>query len=102
MQKEDSIAVNATIPYLGDKRDRNFLFNDAENERSLSKWKFVGPHLAADGDMPVYVPYLLNIDGGYRLNDKLTFTTDDKKTKIHFHHQRVYGRRVFQFVRHRL
>lgn len=84
MQKEDSITVNATIPYLGDKRNRNFLFNDAENVRSLSKWKFIGPHLSPDGDMPAYVPYLLNVDGGYRLNDKLTFTTDDKKEKITF------------------
>ena len=83
MQKEDSLRVDATIPYNGDKRDCYFLFNSAENKRSLSKWKFIGPHLAPDGDMPAYVPYVLNVDGSYRLNDKLTITTsDDKKTKI--------------------
>ena len=85
MQKEDSLRVDATIPYRGDKRDCYFLFNDTENKRSLSKWKFIGPHLSADGDMPAYVPYLLNSDGGYRLNDKLTITASDtKKTKITF------------------
>ena len=85
MQKEDSLRVDATIPYGGDKRDCYFLFNDASNKRSLSKWKFIGPHLAPDGDMPAYVPYLLNSDGGYRLNDKLAITTSDgKKTKITF------------------
>ncbi len=84
MQKENSLKADATIPYNGEKRDCNFLFNDAGNKRSLSKWKFIGPHLAADGDMPAYVPYLLNVNGGYRLNDRLTVTTADKKANVTF------------------
>ena len=83
LQSENSVGGNATIPYNGDKRDISILFNNADTKRDLSRWKFVGEHLALDGDMPAYVPYVLNIDGDYHLNDKLTVTFGNQ-TKLTF------------------
>lgn len=76
MQKEDSMWALASIPYNGDKRDLTLLFNDADKSRSLSKWKFVGEHLPTDS-MSIYLPYVLSIDGGYKLNDKFVVTLKD-------------------------
>lgn len=89
MQKEAALWADASVFYDNDDRDFTFLFNNANQERTMSKWKFVGEHLAA-GDMSIYVPYIFQLEGGYELGDKfemeisgitLTFTigefTDD-------------------------
>jgi putative ABC transport system permease protein len=76
MQKENSLWATANIPYNGDTRECIFLINDSDTNRNLSRWKFVGEHLTPDS-MSVYVPYVLNIDGGYKLNDKLKITFKD-------------------------
>ncbi|HEX3037419.1 MAG TPA: ABC transporter permease [Oscillospiraceae bacterium] len=76
MQKENSMMVSASIPYNGDKRDLTFLFYDADTNRSLSKWKFVGEHLPADS-MSIYVPYVMSVDGGYKLNDTIKIKVKD-------------------------
>lgn len=81
LQKNDSVEADGSIPYNGDKRDCTFLFNDADTSRNLSKWKFVGEHLDPDS-MSIYVPYVLSVDGGYKLNDKLMVTF--KNTKLTF------------------
>jgi putative ABC transport system permease protein len=83
LQTENSAGGNATIPYNGDKRDISILLNNADVKRNVSRWKFVGEHLAPEGDMPAYVPYVMNIDGNYHLNDKLTVTFGNQ-TKITF------------------
>ncbi|HEX3038621.1 MAG TPA: ABC transporter permease [Oscillospiraceae bacterium] len=76
MQKENSMRVSASIRYNGDQRDQDFLFYDADANRSLSKWKFVGQHLPADS-MSIYVPYVMSVDGGYKLNDTIKFKIKD-------------------------
>ncbi|OKP83499.1 hypothetical protein A3844_21930 [Paenibacillus helianthi] len=76
MQKEEVIWAQASIPYNDDTREISFILNDADKERDFSKWKFVGEHLPPDS-MSIYVPYLLNIDGGYKLNDKVKMKFDD-------------------------
>lgn len=78
LQKNDCVKADGSIPYHGDKRDCTFLFNDADANRKLSKWKFIGEHLSPDS-MSAYVPYVLNVDGGYQLNDKLTVTFQNTK-----------------------
>lgn len=81
MQKENAIEISGSLRYKGDKRDTPFLLNDTGINRDLSKWKFIGKHLEPDDSvLSVYVPYILNVDGGYKLNDKLTVTIDDKKS----------------------
>lgn len=83
LQTESSVGGNVTIPYSGDNRNISVLLNNADVKRDLSRWKFVGEHLAPEGDMPAYVPYVLNIDGNYHLNDKLTVTFGNQ-TKLTF------------------
>lgn len=76
MQRINPLWTPATIPYKGNKKEISFIINDTDTNRSLSKWKLVGEHLATDS-MSIYVPYVLNIDGGYRLNDKFEVTFKD-------------------------
>lgn len=49
---------------------------NAENERKLSGWKLIGEYLPLD-HMSVYVPYVMSIDGGYKLYDKIEMTVND-------------------------
>lgn len=76
MQKEDVIWPTASIPYNGDTRESSFVLNDTGKKREFSKWKFVGEHLPPDS-MSIYLPYVLSIDGGYKLNDKFEMTFKD-------------------------
>ncbi|MDF2684878.1 MAG: hypothetical protein K0S55_59 [Clostridia bacterium] len=83
MQKEESLLITATIPYNNDTRECNFLLYDSDTKRNLSKWKFIGEHLSPDDimvsndTMSIYVPYVMSIDGGYKLNDKFEMTLKD-------------------------
>ncbi|HAN20136.1 MAG: hypothetical protein A2Y15_01120 [Clostridiales bacterium GWF2_36_10] len=77
MQKEENLSVNVTIPYNGGTRECSFLFKDAEKEREISKWKLVSEHLEIE-DMSIYVPYVMSIDGSYKLNDKMEMTINEK------------------------
>jgi len=76
MQKEESLWGTAVTKYNGDKRERVFLLNDADKARNMSKWKFVGEHLPPDA-MSIYVPYIYQLEGGYKLNDKLEMSFKD-------------------------
>lgn len=76
MYEENTIWTRAVIQYNGDTRDNIFLINNADTNRELSKWKFVGKHLTPDS-MSIFVPYVMNIDGGYKLNDKLQMKFKD-------------------------
>lgn len=77
MQKETGVHLAASIPYNGDTRSTDFMFYDSDHKRDMSKWKFVGSHLEPDS-MSVYVPYVMSVDGGYKLNDKLTMKYGNK------------------------
>jgi putative ABC transport system permease protein len=81
LQRENPLWAAGTIPYNNDTRECVFLINDGDKNRNFSKWKFVGEHLAPDS-MSIYVPYVMSIDGGYRLNDK--FQVNFKDTVITF------------------
>ncbi|WP_406243036.1 ABC transporter permease [Tissierella carlieri] len=76
MEKFDSLYAWASIPYNGDTRELAFLLNDGDLERNLSKWKLIGEYLPTDS-MSIYVPYVLNVDGGYELNDEFEMKIDD-------------------------
>lgn len=77
VEKVDSLFGWASIPYNGDMRDAAFLLNDADLDRNLSKWKFIGEHLPAE-PMSIYVPHVLKADGGYKLNDEFELKINDK------------------------
>lgn len=77
-QKEESLWVTSLVKYNNSIRERSFLLNDADKVRNMSKWKFVGEHLAPEA-MSIYLPYLFQQDGGYKLNDKLEISFEDTK-----------------------
>ncbi|AIQ18452.1 hypothetical protein H70357_18425 [Paenibacillus sp. FSL H7-0357] len=77
MHKEDVLWASASIPYNGETRKTSFILNDMDKKRDFSKWRFVEKHLPPDS-MSIYVPYILNIDGGYKLNDKIEVTLEDE------------------------
>jgi len=81
MYKENSLWEPATVSYKGEDREFNFLFNNADNERTLSKWEFVGKHLLTD-ENSIYLPYFFHSDGTYQLNDKIIF--EFKETALEF------------------
>ncbi len=76
LQRENPLWLFGTIPYNNQTRECVFLINDADKERSISKWKLVGEYLPLDS-MSIYVPYVLSIDGGYKLNDKLQVSINE-------------------------
>ena len=53
------------------------LFQNMDEKREMSKWKYVGEHLPAE-EMSVYVPDIFKAVSGYNLNDKIILNyTDD-------------------------
>lgn len=70
MQKEEVLWTSASIRYLNNPRDFTLIWKDADENRQLSRWKFIGEVLPADAES-IYVPYVFNLDGGYRLNDRI-------------------------------
>ncbi|WNS40724.1 ABC transporter permease [Paenibacillus sp. MMS20-IR301] len=78
MQKEDVIWSNVTIPYKGEQTEITVILSDGDQERDSSKWKFVGEHLPPES-MSVYLPYVLSLDGGYKLNDLFELTVKDTR-----------------------
>jgi ABC-type transport system, involved in lipoprotein release, permease component len=81
LQKEAPYYASATYQYKGDKRERVFLFNDADHARNMTKWKFIGKYLPEE-DMSIYLPYLFKLQGGYHLNDKFELVFSDKKIEF--------------------
>jgi putative ABC transport system permease protein len=81
-QKEEPYWASAETMYDGELRGRTFLFQNADQERNMARWKFVGEHLPAE-EMSIYLPYLFKLSGGYQLNDPIEMVFDDG-TKISF------------------
>ncbi|WP_438447064.1 ABC transporter permease [Gorillibacterium sp. sgz5001074] len=76
VQKEEALWVADSMTYNGETREVSFLIRDADKQREFSKWKFIGEHLPPDS-MSIYLPYVMNIDSGYKLNDKFELTFKD-------------------------
>ena len=78
LQEIKALWASGFVKYK-DTKDREFtyLFNNADENRVLSKWKFIGEHLEPE-DMSIYVPYVFQVDGGYELNDKFELTIKEK------------------------
>ncbi|HZK34858.1 MAG TPA: FtsX-like permease family protein [Bacillota bacterium] len=77
-QKEDSFWVSAQTKYNDNVRAGFFLLNDANKPRNMSKWKFIGAHLPTD-EMSIYLPYLYQLDGGYKLNDEFEMILKEER-----------------------
>lgn len=75
-QEEETIWTNAKVKYKDETRTSTFLFRDADQNRELSRWKFVGKHLEPE-EMSIYIPYLYQLEAGYKLNDPFEIRFDD-------------------------
>ncbi|MDF2566789.1 MAG: hypothetical protein K0R90_245 [Oscillospiraceae bacterium] len=78
-QKQDVMWLGSKIASKGKEQSYTVLFNNMDEKREISKWKFVGEHLPAE-DMSVYVPDIFKAVSGYELNDKIQLKYTDKKT----------------------
>ncbi|OPX45084.1 FtsX-like permease family protein [Ruminiclostridium hungatei] len=79
MQENDMLLLDSKIISKGKEQSFNILFNNMDEQREISKWKFVGEHLPAE-EMSVYVPDIFKAVSGYQLNDKIQLKFADKKT----------------------
>lgn len=79
MQTNDMTLLHAKISSQGKEQSYNILFNNMDEPRKISQWKFVGEHLPAEG-MSVYVPDIFKAVSGYQLNDQIRLNYTDEKT----------------------
>lgn len=79
MQENNMLLLDAKITSKGNEKSYNILFNNMDEQREISKWKFIGQHLPAE-EMSVYVPDIFKAVSGYELNDKIQLKFSDKKT----------------------
>lgn len=68
--------LDSEIESNGKEKSYTILFQNMDEERELSKWKYVGEHLPAE-EMSVYVPDVFQAVNGYNLNDKITLDYTD-------------------------
>lgn len=79
-QVNDTIVTEAEIKYQDKNRTFTVGFFNMNDDREMSKWKYVGEHEDAD-DMSVYVPDIFKAVGGYEINDKITLKYKDNETR---------------------
>lgn len=79
IQRNDMMLLDSKISSKGKEKSFNILFNNMDEQREISKWKFVGEHLPAE-EMSIYVPDIFKAVSGYQLNDKIQLKYTDKKT----------------------
>lgn len=79
-QTNDGLVLSADILSKGEEKSFPIMFSNMDEEREISKWKFVGEHLPAE-DMSVYVPDIFKAVSGYQLNDKIELKYTDEETK---------------------
>lgn len=71
--------LDSEVHFNGTDKSQTIVFNNMDEKRQMSKWKFVGKHLDAD-DMSVYIPDIYKAVGGYKLNDKISLNYKDSET----------------------
>lgn len=76
-QINKALWVNADITSKDTEKSYTLLLQNMEEEREISKWKYIGEHLPAE-DMSVYVPDIFKAVSGYELNDKITLDYTDE------------------------
>ncbi len=73
------LSIGAKMDMKGTEKDYPIMFCNMDEEREVSKWKFVDNHLPPE-NMSVYIPDYFKAVGGYRLNDKITLKYLDADT----------------------
>jgi putative ABC transport system permease protein len=80
-QENGMMLLDSKISSKGKEQSFNILFGNMDEQREISKWKFVGEHLPAE-EMSVYVPDIFKAVSGYQLNDKIELKYTDEATGI--------------------
>lgn len=80
VQINDAICLDSKILSNGEEKNFPILLNNMDENRDISKWKFVGEHLPAE-DMSVYVPDIFKAVSGYELNDTIDIKYNDFETQ---------------------
>lgn len=79
VQKNTALCVGAEIKSKDKMQSYTILFQNMDETREMSKWKFVGKHLPAE-EMSVYVPDIFKAVSGYQLDDKIELKYHDEET----------------------
>lgn len=79
MQKNEMLLLKSNIISKGKEKTFNILFNNMDEKREISKWKYVGEYLPPE-EMSVYVPDIFKAVSGYQLNDKIELKYTDGNT----------------------
>ena len=77
VQAHEVLWLGADIASQGKDKSFNVLFQNMDEERKMSRWKYVGEHLPAQ-EMSVYIPDIFKAVSGYDLNDTISLTYTDE------------------------
>lgn len=81
MERVEAFAVSSEVKYGSSNRGIPFLMTNADVPHSISKWKTIDGAEPLDAnldEMPVYLPNTFALNGGYKINDKLTVKNGNK------------------------
>lgn len=78
-QVNDALWLSSRVITGGEEKSHTILFQNMDEKRELSKWKYAGEHLPS-GEMSVYVPDIFKAVYGYQLNDKITLDYTDESS----------------------
>lgn len=78
-QANNALWLSSRVVTGGEEKSHTILFQNMDEKREISKWKYVGEHLPS-GEMSVYVPDIFKAVYGYQLNDKITLDYTDESS----------------------
>lgn len=81
IQSHEAMILETKILSKGKEKSFPILFNNMDEPREMTKWKYVGEHLEK-GEMSVYVPDIFKAVSGYELNDKIGLKYTDKNSRV--------------------
>lgn len=78
-QANNALWLSSRVVTGGEEKSHTILFQNMDEKREISKWKYVGEYLPS-GEMSVYVPDIFKAVYGYQLNDKITLDYTDESS----------------------
>lgn len=81
IEKREAFFVASDVKYGSSNRHVTFMMTRADVPHSISQWKTMGdaqPLGASLEEMPIYLPNAFTLNGGYKVNDKLTLKNGNK------------------------
>ncbi len=73
----------ADIKFRDEIREEYFLFYDADEQITMSKWKTAGETLPVrDMELPAYIPITYKLSGGYELGDRFELKLPERSVNL--------------------